>query len=369
MSKVRVLVVDDSALMRKLIPQILQNDSSIEVVGTAMDGNFGLRKIEELKPQVVTLDLEMPGMGGLDMLKEIMRRHRLPVIVVSSHSTQGASVTLQALSLGAFDFVAKPNDVSARMPQIAEELIGKIKAAAYSRRVKVRPVEETQQPGKKVLLDAKRSPTKVIAIGVSTGGPQALQYVFSQLPADFPGTIVVVQHMPEGFTEMFARRLDEICAIRVKEAQSGDVLMAGRALICPGSRHLKVKRLPLGDVVVLSDEPRVNGHRPSADVLFKSMAEEFGSKGLAVLMTGMGDDGAQGLGLVKAAGGMTIAQNEESCVVYGMPKAAIDRGFAIRVVGLDVMANTLQAQCMADRRNGANNEAGEGGKAAGAGQD
>ena len=159
--------------------------------------------------------------------------------------------------------------------------------------------------------------------------------MFSQLPADFPGTIVVVQHMPEGFTEMFARRLDEICAIRVKEAQSGDVLLAGRVLICPGSRHIKVKRLPLGDVAVLSDEPRVNGHRPSADVLFKSMAEEFGSKAVAVLMTGMGDDGAEGLGVVKAAGGMTIAQSEESCVVYGMPKAAIDRGFAVRVVGLD----------------------------------
>ena len=174
--------------------------------------------------------------------------------------------------------------------------------------------------------------------------------MFSQLPADFPGTIVVVQHMPEGFTEMFARRLDEICAISVKEAQSGDVLLAGRVLICPGSRHIKVKRLPLGDVAVLSDEPRVNGHRPSADVLFKSLAEEFGPKGLAVLMTGMGDDGAQGLGMVKAAGGMTIAQNEESCVVYGMPKAAIERGFALRVVGLDMMANTLQAQCMAERR-------------------
>ena len=285
MSPVRVLVVDDSALMRKLIPQILQTDSSIEVVGTAMDGNFGLRKIEELKPQVVTVDLEMPGMGGLDMLKEIMRRHRLPVIVVSSHSTQGASVTLQALSLGAFDFVAKPVDVSARMPEIAAELISKIKAAAQSRGIKVRPVGEAPRSAKKALLDAK-SPTKVIAIGVSTGGPQALQYVFSQLPADFPGTIVVVQHMPEGFTEMFARRLDEICAIRVKEAQSGDVLLAGRALICPGSRHLKVKRLPLGDVAVLSDEPRVNGHRPSADVLFKSLAEEFGIQGL-----GGADDG------------------------------------------------------------------------------
>ena len=241
MTPVRVLVVDDSALMRKLIPQILQTDSSIQVVGTAMDGNFGLRKIDELKPQVITLDLEMPGMGGIDMLKEIMRRHRLPVIVVSSHSTQGASITLQALSLGAFDFVAKPSDVSARMPQIAAELIGKIKAAAQSRGVTVRPVGATPRSGQKAPLDAKKAPSRVIAIGVSTGGPQALQYVFSQLPADFPGAIVVVQHMPEGFTEMFARRLDEICAVRVKEAQSGDVLLAGRVLICPGSRHLKVK--------------------------------------------------------------------------------------------------------------------------------
>jgi two-component system chemotaxis response regulator CheB len=368
MTPVRVLVVDDSALMRKLIPQILQTDSSIEVVGTAMDGNFGLRKIEELKPQVVTLDLEMPGMGGIDMLKAIMRHHRIPVIVVSSHSTQGASVTLQALSLGAFDFVAKPNDVSARMPQIAEELIGKIKAAAQSRGMKVRPLGEAPR-AQKARLDNRKAPVKVIAIGVSTGGPQSLQYLLTQLPADFPGAIVVVQHMPEGFTEMFSRRLDDICAVGVKEAQSGDVLLAGRVLICPGSRHMKVKRLPLGDVAVLSDEPRVNGHRPSADVLFRSLAEEFGPKGVAVLMTGMGDDGAAGMGAVKAAGGMTIAQNEESCVVYGMPKAAIDRGFALRVVGLDLLANTLQAQCMTDRRNGTASEAPSDAKAAGAGRD
>ncbi len=350
-SPVRVLVVDDSALMRKLIPQILQSDSSIQVVGTAMDGNFGLRKIEELNPQVVTLDLEMPGMGGLEMLKEITRRHRLPVIVVSSHSTQGASITLQALSQGAFDFVAKPNDVSARMPEIAQELISKIKAAAQSGGVRIRPVLETPRPARKAALDARRIPTKVVAIGVSTGGPQALQYVLSQLPADFPAAIVVVQHMPEGFTEMFARRLDELCAIGVKEAQSGDLLLAGRALICPGSRHLKVKRLPLGDVAVLSDEPRINGHRPSVDVLFRSLAEEFRSHGIAVLMTGMGEDGAQGMGAVKAAGGLTIAQSEESCVVYGMPRVAIERGFAVRVVGLDVLANTLQAQCAPDRKS------------------
>lgn len=368
MNPVRVLVVDDSALMRKLIPQVLQTDSSIQVVGTAMDGNFGLKKIEELKPHVVTLDLEMPGMNGIEMLKEIMRRHRVPVIVVSSHSTEGASVTLKALALGAFDFVAKPSDVSARMPEIAQELIAKIKAGANSPRIKAIPMATAVQRLDKTSPTAKNPPTRVVAIGVSTGGPNALQYLLSQLPGDFPGTLVVVQHMPEGFTEMFARRLDETCAISVKEAQSGDLLIAGRALICPGSRHLKVKRLPLGDVAVLSDEPRVNGHRPSADVLFKSVAEEYGPKGLALIMTGMGDDGAQGMGAVKAAGGMTIAQSEDSCVVFGMPKAAIDRGFAIRVVGLEALAHTLQAQCMPDRKGAGQFESGDAGKTMGAGQ-
>ena len=362
---VRVLVVDDSALMRKVIPQILQTDDSIQVVGTAMDGNFGLKKIEELKPQVVTLDLDMPGMGGIEMLKQIMRRHRLPVIVVSSYSTEGASVTMKALALGAFDFVAKPHDVSARMPEIARELIAKIKAAADSRGFQAKPVPDAVRPSEKAIPARDRRPTRVVAMGVSTGGPNSLQFMLSQLPADFPGTLLIVQHMPEGFTEMFAKRLDEICAIAVKEAQSGDLLLAGRALICPGSRHLKAKRLPLGDVAVLSDEPRVNGHRPSADVLFKSVAEEFGPQGLAVLMTGMGEDGAQGMGAVKAAGGMTIAQSEDSCVVFGMPKAAIERGYAIRVVGLDAMANTLQAQC-APQGNGG--DFGEHGKAIGAGR-
>jgi len=351
--QIRVLVVDDSALMRKLIPQILERDDSLQVIGTAMDGTFGLKKIEELQPQVVTLDLEMPGMNGIDTLKEIMRKYRVPVIVVSSHSTEGASITLKALALGAFDFVAKPQDVSSRMPEIAADLIAKIKAAAQSKanRVALLPSETTQ--ASKVRLNPKKAPSRVVAIGISTGGPNALQFVLSHLPADFPGTILVVQHMPDGFTDMFARRLDEVCAIQVKHAQSGDLLCAGRALICPGNRHIKVKRLPLGDVAVLSDEPRVNGHRPSADVLFRSVAEEFGSQALAVLMTGMGDDGAEGMGAVKAAGGTTIAQNEESCVVFGMPKAAIDRGYALRVVPLDTMANTLQAQCSHDKAAGA----------------
>jgi two-component system chemotaxis response regulator CheB len=341
---VRVLVVDDSALMRKLIPQILESDNSIQVVGTAMDGNFALKKIEELKPQVVTLDLEMPGLNGIDTIKAIMRSHRLPVIVVSSHTTAGASITLKALALGAFDFVAKPQDVSGHMAEIAAELITKIKAAVHSKGIGMQGLVDPSPRAPKTAMPTGPA-SRIIAIGVSTGGPHALQFALSRLPSDFPGSIVIVQHMPEGFTEMFARRLDEICAIRVKEAVSGDLLLAGRALICPGNRHLKVKRLPLGEVAVLSDEDRVNGHRPSVDVLFRSLADEFESRGIAVLMTGMGEDGATGLGEVKKAGGMTIAQSETSCVVFGMPKAAIERGFATRVIDLDALANTLQAQC------------------------
>jgi two-component system chemotaxis response regulator CheB len=344
MKKVRVLVVDDSALMRKLIPQMLEADPSIEVVGTAMDGTFCLKKIEELKPNVVTLDLQMPGMNGIDTLKEIMRRNPLPVIVVSSHSTEGASVTFKALGLGAFDFVTKPQDASQHMADTAKELIAKIKAAADCK--VVRPGSfRAAAPAEKISATKAPKPSKLVAIGISTGGPQALEFLLAQLPPDFPGAIVVVQHMPEGFTEMFARRLDELCSLRVKEAQSGDTLQAGRVLICPGSRHVKVKRLTMGDIVVLNDDVRVNGHRPSVDVLFHSAAEEFGSQAVAVIMTGMGDDGAEGLGAVKRAGGMTIAQSEESCVVYGMPKAAIERGYATRVIALDVLSSTLQALC------------------------
>jgi two-component system chemotaxis response regulator CheB len=349
--KIRVLVVDDSALMRKLIPQILEADPTIEVVGTAMDGNFCLKKIEELQPNVVTLDLEMPGMNGIDTLKEIMRSNPLPVIVVSSHSTDGASVTLKALGLGAFDFVTKPRDASAHMVETATELIAKIHAAASCKVVRPGILRRTPAPEKSSAV--KAAPSKLVAIGISTGGPQALEFLLAQLPADFPGAIVIVQHMPEGFTEMFAHRLDELCSLRVKEAQSGDALQAGRVLICPGSRHIRVKRLPMGDIIVLSDDARVNGHRPSVDVLFNSAAEEFGSQAIAVLMTGMGDDGAQGLGAVKKAGGMTIAQSEESCVVFGMPKAAIERGYATRVVALDVLSSTLQALCGRGENSGA----------------
>ncbi len=358
---IRVLVVDDSALMRKLIPQMLAGDDAIEVVGTAMDGNFCLKKIDELNPSVVTLDLEMPGMNGIDTLKEIMRREPVPVIVFSSHSIEGAAVTMKALGLGAFDFVTKPKDASAHMAETAKELKAKVKAAAGCR---LKPPAQTVAPPKQAKVPAAIStPTRIVAIGVSTGGPQAMEYLLSQLPSDFPGTIVAVQHMPEGFTDMFARRLDEMSSLSVKEARSGDLLLPGRALICPGNRHIRVKRLPLGDVAVLNDEPRVNGHRPSVDVLMQSVAEEFAGLGVGVLLTGMGDDGAEGMGAIKKAGGMTIAQSEDSCVVYGMPKAAVDRGYAIRVVPLDVMGATMQAIC--GRSTGS--DQGSSGRAQGAG--
>lgn len=341
---VRVLVVDDSALMRKLIPQMIEREGSIQVVGTAMDGEFALEKIPELKPDVITLDLDMPRMDGMETLRKIMHKSPLPVIVVSAHSKDGAIASFKALSFGALDFVTKPHDPTSHMDQIAVELISKIKAAAKSQIVQL-PEPQAKPRKLRPMQEKKEAPTRVVAIGVSTGGPQALHYVLSQLPADFPGTILIVQHMPEGFTEMFARRLDETCAIEVKEARSGDLLMPGRALVCPGNKHMKVKRMPLGDIVVLNDSDKVNGHRPSADVLLQSVGSEFGDRAIGVLMTGMGEDGAEGLGVVKQCGGLTIAQAEESCVVYGMPRAAVERGHAMRVVTLDAMANALQAQC------------------------
>jgi two-component system chemotaxis response regulator CheB len=344
--RIRVLVVDDSALMRKLIPAILARDPLIEVVGTAMDGAFALKKIEELKPDVVTLDLEMPRMDGMETLRLIMRRAPLPVILFSTHSKEGAYATLKALALGAVDFIAKPADASAgHLETIADALIDKIKVAkrVVGRRLPPAIVADDAQRPKKGARSAL-PPSRVIAIGISTGGPNALQFVLSQIPADFPSSILIVQHMPEGFTEMFARRLDECCALDVQEARSGDLLLAGRALICPGNRHMMVRRMPRGDMVILSDGAPVNGHRPSADVLFHSVAQEFALTAVGIIMTGMGEDGAEGLGAIKAAGGMTLAQSEDSCVVSGMPRAAILKGHVAKIVPLDSLGSHLISQ-------------------------
>jgi two-component system chemotaxis response regulator CheB len=349
--RVRVLVVDDSALMRKLIPIILSRDPEIEVVGTAMDGAFALKKIEELRPDVVTLDLEMPRMDGMETLRLIMRRAPLPVILFSTHSKEGAYSTFKALALGAIDFVAKPKDaVAGNLDAIAQQLIDKVKVAkrAGGKRLQVPPVEEKEPVSKKSGKSAF-PPNRIIAIGISTGGPNALQFVLSQIPADFPSSILVVQHMPEGFTEMFAKRLDECCQVDVQEARSGDLLVAGRVLICPGNRHIMVRRMPRGDMAVLSDAPPVNGHRPSADVLFHSVAQEFGPSAVGIIMTGMGEDGAEGLGAIKNSGGMTIAQSEDTCVVGGMPRAAILRGYANKIVSLEGMAAFLVNQYHGER--------------------
>ncbi len=347
--RIRVLVVDDSALMRKLIPAILARESSIEVVGTAMDGAFALKKIEELKPDVVTLDLEMPRMDGMETLRLIMRRAPLPVILFSTHSKEGGYATFKALAMGAVDFLAKPKDASSHLDEIADQLIAKIKVAkrAVGRILPPAVIEETAAPKK--ATRAALPPRRVIAIGISTGGPNALQFVLSQIPVDFQSAIVIVQHMPEGFTEMFAKRLDECCALEVHEARSGDLLLAGRVLICPGNRHMMVRRMPRGDMVILSDGPPVNGHRPSADVLFHSVAQEFGLTTVGILMTGMGDDGAEGLGAIKAAVGMTIAQSEDTCVVSGMPRAAILKGYANKIVPLDGLSAYLVRNYGAER--------------------
>jgi two-component system, chemotaxis family, protein-glutamate methylesterase/glutaminase len=351
-ARIRVLVVAASALLRKLIPAILARDSSIEVVGTAMDGAFALKKIEELRPDVVTLDLDMPRMDGMEMLRLIMRRAPLPVILFSTHSKEGGYATLKALAFGAIDFLAKPKDAAAgHLDEIADQLIAKIKVAnrAVGRKLPPAVIEETAGPKK--IARAALPPRRVIAIGISTGGPNALQYMLSQIPADFQSTVVIVQHMPEGFTEMFAKRLDECCALEIHEAHSGDLLIAGRVLICPGNRHVMVRRMPRGDMVVLSDGPPVNGHRPSADVLFHSVAQEFGLTAVGVIMTGMGEDGAEGLGAIKAAGGMTIAQSEETCVVSGMPRAAILKGHANKIIPLEGLSSYLVNNYGTDRNS------------------
>jgi len=351
--RVRVLVVDDSALMRKLIPLILERDPEIEVVGTAMDGAFALRKIAELQPDVVTLDLEMPRMDGLETLRMIMRGAPMPVIVFSTHSKEGAYSTFKALALGAIDFVAKPRDAAAgNLEPVASQLAEKIKMAKRAGGPKAIPkpaADPTAVASSKKRVRPALPPNRVIAIGISTGGPNALQYLLSQIPGDFSATFVIVQHMPEGFTDMFARRLDECCALEVQEAKSGDLLVAGRVLICPGNRHMMARRMPRGDMVVLSDTPPINGHRPSADVLFHSVAQEFGLTSVGIIMTGMGEDGAEGIGAIKASGGMTLAQSEETCVVSGMPRTAILKGFIQKVVPLDGLAAYLIANYGSDR--------------------
>lgn len=335
--RIKVLVVDDSALMRKLLTKMLDSIQDLEVVGTAMDGKFALSKVEALKPDVVTLDLDMPRMDGLTALKEIVERFSLPVVLVSSYTEEGASITFDALAAGAVDFVTKPQRIlSVPLETLGAKLAEKIRVAAEA---KVRPMNSkrsqpprTEKPrlGPLQTHGAKR----VVVIGASTGGPHALSHFLPQIRADFPCALLIVQHMPEDFTTMFATHLGELCAIRVREAANGDPIVAGQALIAPGGLHLKVQKIGTTPTVVLSKSARVQGMRPSVDVLFRSVGEIFGDKTVGLIMTGMGEDGADGIEVIRAAGGLTLAQDRSSSVVFGMPKAAIGRRAIQKVLPL-----------------------------------
>jgi two-component system chemotaxis response regulator CheB len=341
-NKVRVMVVDDSAVMRKLISNLLARDSEIEVIATAIDGDFALSKIDQLKPDVVTLDVEMPRMDGLTTLEHIVSKYRLPVVMLSSFTERGAAATMQALEMGAVDFVCKPK-VASQIGNLADELISKVKAAARSDVAALNlrlgnPVSRKAKPPPPVMPPDN---AQILAIGASSGGPHALRYMLPRLPVDFAAPILIVQHLPEAFTRMLARWLDEMCAIEVKEAAAGELIMAGRAYIAPAKVHMKVKRVTGGAEIQLEHSAPVNGHMPSVDVLFNSVAESFGASATAVILTGMGSDGATGLGEVRKAGGHTVAQDEESCSVFGMPRVAIQRGGAKKVLALADIAPHL----------------------------
>ncbi len=352
---IRVLIVDDSAVMRQLLTQILSSDPQIEVVGTAQDPYFARDKIRDLRPDVLTLDVEMPRMDGITFLEKLMRAHPMPVVMVSSLTQTGVDVTLRALELGAVDFFPKPVlDTMRGVVGGSQAIIDKVKAAA---RARVRPgVTPTDAVVKTAVAvgagqsgDSSRRATavfgmthKMIAIGASTGGTEAIREVLMQLPADTPG-IVVVQHMPPGFTASFANRLNSLCQLRVKEAADGDKVLPGHALIAPGSLHTAIQRSGAEYVVRVFSAQPVNHHRPSVDVLFDSVAEHAGKNAVGAILTGMGDDGARGMRRMRNAGARTIAQDEASCVVFGMPKEAIAHGGAEFVHPLGKIAQELLA--------------------------
>ncbi|WP_409292310.1 chemotaxis response regulator protein-glutamate methylesterase [Peribacillus sp. SCS-37] len=353
MEPIKVLVVDDSAFMRKLITGFLEEDPRTMVAGTARNGKEALQKVKELKPDVVTLDIEMPLMDGLEALKMIMEACPVPCIMLSSTTTAGADNTMKAIELGAFDFVPKPSGpISLDLEKVKCSLLDKVaeasrmdvkqlmRARARGRRQMLYPMPQTN--GMPEIDKNFAGIKKVICIGTSTGGPGALQHVLSSLPEDIGVPILIVQHMPEGFTASLAKRLNTLSRIIVKEAEDGELLLKGTAYIAPGGFHLKVRKAGLSLAAVLSREKPRQGHRPSVDVLFESLAEQQDYAKIAVIMTGMGHDGSKGLKALKTSGRlMAIAESKESSVVFGMPKAAIATGLVDRVENVDNIASAV----------------------------
>ncbi len=337
---IKVLIVDDSAVVREIFSTELSKDPELEVVGTAIDPYIARDKILKLNPHVITLDVEMPRMDGITFLRKLMRYHPLPVIIVSSLTPKGGQLALEALNAGAVDVLCKPG-AAYTVGDMSVELIDKIKSAAAIDMRKWLPMvnsETTSSPKLSII----KTTNKVVAIGASTGGTQALQKVLSALPTNAPG-IVIVQHMPEHFTTSFAQRLNEVCAIEVKEAENNDSVIPGRALIAPGNKHMLLRRSGARYYVEVKTGPLVSRHRPSVEVLFNSVAQSAGQNAIGVIMTGMGADGADGMLKMKQSGAVTIAQDEASCVVFGMPKEAIKRGGVDYVVSLDKIPETILA--------------------------
>lgn len=351
MKPIKVMIVDDSAVLRQVLSALFAKEGGIEVIGVAADPIFAIEKMNKVWPDVLILDVEMPRMDGITFLKKIMAERPTPVVICSTLTENGAATTMQAIAAGAVGIVTKPKvGLKNYLQESSENLVNTVRAAAQAnvKRLKLtHPIVAVP----KLTADAILPPAShamaettqtVIAIGTSTGGTQALETVLTALPRVCPG-IVIVQHMPEKFTEAFAKRLDDICHITVQEAKQGDHIRPGHALIAPGGRHMMVKRSGAQYYVDVVDGPLVSRHRPSVDVLFRSMAKFAGKNALGIIMTGMGDDGAKGLEEMHNMGARTIAQDEESCVVYGMPKEAVKLGAVDRIISLEQISNEIIA--------------------------
>ena len=348
--KIKVLIVDDSALVRQVIAQALSTDAEIEVIGVASDPLFAIQKMKLQWPDVLVIDIEMPRMDGITFLKKIMAQRPTPVVICSSLAEEGAQATFEALSAGAISIITKPKiGLKSFLEDASNDIVQAVRSAARANMRAVRSGASATRaaaaaPAAKLTADVMlsaasnraliRTTDQVVAIGTSTGGTQALEAVLTKLPATCLG-IVIVQHMPEKFTAMFAERLDSICQIEVREAQNGDRVIPGRALIAPGGRHMMLKRNGAQYVVEVADGPVVNRHKPSVDVLFRSAAKYAGANALGIIMTGMGDDGARGMKEMHDAGARTIAQDEASCIVFGMPREAIKLDAVDQIIALD----------------------------------
>ncbi|MGD8592565.1 MAG: chemotaxis response regulator protein-glutamate methylesterase [Gammaproteobacteria bacterium] len=350
MAKIKVLIIDDSALVRQLLTEILNSAAGVEVVGVAHDPYMAREKIKQLNPDVLTLDVEMPKMDGITFLSNLMRLRPMPVVMVSSLTEKGADVTLQALELGAVDFVSKPKtDLAHSLSDYADEIVEKVRIAA---KAKVRGIERRvaervvgRQTADAILSKGHitrrfKTTDKIIAIGASTGGTEAIKEVLMELPADTPG-IVITQHIPEAFSKPFANRLNGVSAMTVFQAQDGQQIVPGHVYIAPGNQHLLVARDGARYICRLNDGPPVNRHKPSVDVLFRSVAQNVGPNAVSVILTGMGDDGAKGMQEMKEEGAPTIAQDETSSVVWGMPGEAVRLGCVDKVMPLRKIAGEI----------------------------